>query len=102
MKKIKDIKFDYDTLEIIFKKNKVPQVLKLKNGVMLEFDKKTLTAIVLPKFFKSLNIQPQSLKCKDIKLDEKNEEILIVIELSTNKKTINLKIDISEICDQKI
>ena len=90
MPKINYLK-DIDDLEIIFKSNDIPEVIKLQSGITLEFDSEQLTAIILPHFFQMLHRQYME---ETIEFMEFNDNM---VKLKLNEQIINIKIDLSEI-----
>lgn len=95
--KIKYLEYE-DTLEIIFKKNKIPEVVKLSNGIMFEFNKKTLTGIVLPRFLKTIQHPPDpnvQIKFNKMELNEDQNELILILEVYS--RVVNLKIDLTEL-----
>lgn len=87
-----------DILEVILKKNKIPEVLKLSSGVMLEFNKKRLTAIVLPNFLQAIHHpKDPNVKIEFDKMKLNEEENRLILTLKIYERIVNIKIDLDEI-----
>ena len=90
MKQINYIQ-ERDELEIIFHDVEVPEIIKLKSGIVLEFDTDKLSAIILPHFFQMIHRQPTNQE-KFQFIDFKDNTIRIKID----EQTINVKLDLIE------
>lgn len=87
---------DTDDLEIVFTEIvETPEVVKLNNGIMFEFDSDSLSAIVLPNFGKMVHIT--GLENLSIEFESFTSELL---KIKINDQIINIKIDLTEIENQ--
>ena len=86
-----------DELEIVFKEIDVPEVLKMDNGVVLEFDEETLSTIILPNFWQMVHRQlmhqtpptEASIKFKNFTTE--------LIRLNINGQDVNIKLNLKEL-----
>lgn len=87
---------DIDELEIVFTKIvDTPEVVKLDNGIMFEFDSDNLSAIILPNFGKMTRIA--GLENLSIEFESFTSELL---KIKINDQIVNIKIDLTEIENQ--
>ena len=86
-----------DELEVIFKEVDIPEVIKMDNGIILEFDMEDLSAIILPHFFQMIHQQlmyPTNPNDLSIEFNGFTEELL---KLTVNNQNVNVKLDFSKI-----
>lgn len=95
MKQIRYIK-ERDELEIILQEVDIPEVVKLKNGVFLEFDGKNLSSIILPNFFQMIHRQPVPNAVFTYEGVDFFDKIM-TITIKLNEQKINIKCDLLEL-----
>lgn len=86
-----------DELELVFKEVDTPEVVKMNNGVVLEFDEETLSTIILPNFWQMVYRQlmhQTSPTEASIKFNGLTTEL---IRLNINDQDVNVRLDLSEI-----
>ena len=87
---------DTDELELIFTKIvETPDVVKLDNGIIFEFDTDNLSAIILPNFGQMTRIT--GLENLSIEFESFTPELL---KIKINDQIVNIKIDLTEIENQ--
>ena len=87
---------DTDELELIFTKIvETPEVVKLDNGIIFEFDTDNLSAIILPNFGQMTRIT--GLENLSIEFESFTPELL---KIKINDQIVNIKIDLTEIENQ--
>lgn len=83
---------DRDELEIVFKDVEVPEVVKLKSGISLEFDEEELSAILLPNFFQMIRRHPTGQE--EIQLLNFDEGLM---KIKVDEQIVNVKMDLTEV-----
>ena len=87
---------DTDELELIFTKIvETPEVVKLDNGIIFEFDTDNLSAIILPNFGQMTRIT--GLENLSIEFESFTPELL---KIKINDQIVNIKIDLTEFENQ--
>ena len=87
---------DTDELELIFTKIvETPDVVKLDNGIIFEFDTDNLSAIILPNFGQMTRIT--GLENLSIEFESFTPELL---KIKINDQIVNIKIDLTEFENQ--
>ena len=87
---------DTDELELIFTKIvETPEVVKLDNGIIFEFDTDNLSAIILPNFGQMTRIT--GLENLSIEFESFTPELL---KIKINDQIVNIKIDLTELENQ--
>jgi len=83
-----------DELEVIFKEVDVPEVVKLDNGIFIEFTSEELSAIVLPNFAHMIGIPIEIVDNAKLNFKSFNNDSL---KIMLNEQNVNIKIDLAEI-----
>ena len=87
---------DTDELELIFTKIvETPEIVKLDNGIIFEFDTNNLSAIILPNFGQMTRIT--GLENLSIEFESFTPELL---KIKINDQIVNIKIDLTELENQ--
>ena len=87
---------DTDELELIFTKIvETPEIVKLDNGIIFEFDTDNLSAIILPNFGQMTRIT--GLENLSIEFESFTPELL---KIKINDQIVNIKIDLTELENQ--
>lgn len=83
-----------DELEVIFKEIDVPEVIKLDNGIFIEFTSEELSAIVLPNFAHMIGMPVEMVDDAELKFKSFDNDSL---KIMLNEQNVNIKIDLVEI-----
>lgn len=86
-----------DELEVVFKEVDIPEVVKMDNGIIFEFDSENLSAIILPHFWQMIYQQlmySANPNDSSIEFDSFSEDLL---KLKVNGQNVNIKLDLSKI-----
>lgn len=83
-----------DELEVVFKEVDVPEVVKLDNGIFIEFTPEELSAIVLPNFAHMIGMPIEMVDNANLNFKSFDNDLL---KIMLNEQNVNIKIDLVEI-----
>lgn len=83
-----------DELEVVFKEIDVPEVVKLDNGIFIEFTSEELSAIVLPNFARMIGMPVEMVDNAELNFKSFDNDSL---KIMLNEQNVNIKIDLAEI-----
>lgn len=83
-----------DELEVVFKEVDVPEVVKLDNGIFIEFTSEELSAIVLPNFAHMIGMPVEMVDDAELNFKSFDNDSL---KIMLNEQNVNIKIDLAEI-----